>query len=151
MKHRVYSHALGKAVVPTLLSDEISSVISCISVYAARGRTSKLRFEFLEGIKATGWSDETPVSTESKMTITSTKQDIGLCLQTGNMGRMYADLLKLQTMRLNNAIKAAIIVVPSQPIAKLLGENIANANRLERELIIFQSAYSVPTLVFALE
>ena len=75
------------------------------------------------------------------MTITSAKDDIGLCLQTGNMSRMYADLMKLQTMYLNNTIKAAAIIVPSQETAKLLGDNIAQAKRLERELAIFKLVY----------
>ena len=85
------------------------------------------------------------------MTITSMKDEVGLCLQTGNMARMYADLIKLQTLYLDNAIKAAAIIVPSNPIAKLLGSNIAEAKRLERELKIFKKAYHVPTLVFGLE
>ena len=43
------------------------------------------------------------------------------------------------------------IVVPSNPIAKLLGDNVAEAKRLERELQIFKKAYHVPTVVFGLE
>jgi hypothetical protein len=85
------------------------------------------------------------------MTITSMKGEVGLCLQTGNMARMYADLMKLQALYLDNAIKAAAIVLPSQPIALLLGSNVAQAKRLERELEIFRKAYYVPTMVFALE
>ena len=88
---------------------------------------------------------------DSDMTITSMKGNVGLCMQTGNMARMYADLIKLQTMYLDNAIKSAAIVVPSQPMAALLGDNIAQASRLERELAIFRKAYHVPTLIFALE
>jgi hypothetical protein len=85
------------------------------------------------------------------MTITSMKNNVGLCLQTGNMARIYADLMKLQALYLDNAIKAAAIVLPSQPVASRLGSNIANAKRLERELEIFVKVYHVPTLVFALE
>ncbi|MBK7593544.1 MAG: restriction endonuclease, partial [Betaproteobacteria bacterium] len=39
-------------------------------------------------------------------------------------------------MYLNNHIKAAAIILPSQEAAKLLGDNIAQAKRLERELAI---------------
>jgi len=42
-------------------------------------------------------------------------------------------------------------VVPSQEVAKVIGKNIAQAKRLERELEIFKKAYHVPTLVYALE
>lgn len=85
------------------------------------------------------------------MTITSSKDDVGLCLQTGNMSRLYADLMKLQAMNLDGMIKAAIIILPSQQTAKLLGSNVAQAKRLERELAIFKKAYHVPTVIFALE
>jgi hypothetical protein len=67
------------------------------------------------------------------------------------MARIYADLMKLQTMYLDNSIKSAAIILPSNSLAKQLGSNIAQAKRLERELEIFKKAYHVPTLIFALE
>ena len=85
------------------------------------------------------------------MTITSMKDEVGLCLQTGNMARMYADLMKLQTLYRKGAIGSAVIVLPSNRTAKLLGGNVADAKRLERELNIFEKAYDVPTVVFGLE
>jgi hypothetical protein len=59
--------------------------------------------------------------------------------------------MKLQAMYLENSIKSAAIILPSHPLAKQLGSNIAQAKRLERELEIFKKAYHVPTLVFSLE
>ena len=79
------------------------------------------------------------------------REHVGLCLQTGNMARMYADLMKLQTLYLNDAIQGAVFVLPSQPVALAIGDNIAQAARLERELEIFRKAYYVPTLIVALE
>jgi hypothetical protein len=67
------------------------------------------------------------------------------------MARIYADMMKLQTLYSNSAIRSAIIVLPSDQVAKKLGQNIASARRLERELAIFEKAYHVPTLVYALE
>ncbi len=85
------------------------------------------------------------------MTITSRKDNVGLCLQTGNVARMYADIIKLQVLYFDSGISSAAIVVPSQEVAKIIGKNIAQAKRLERELEIFKKAYHVPTLVYALE
>lgn len=151
MKHSLHSHCAGDKAVPACLQKEIAAAISAMTVKPARGMATKLRDAFLTSIKGSGWSSEVAVSKDSDMTITSMKDEVGLCLQTGNMARMYADLIKLQTMYLDNAIKSAVIVVPSQPLALLLGSNIAQAKRLERELEIFKKAYHVPTLVFALE
>ncbi len=151
MKHTKYSHLGGSETVPLNIQTEVESAISGVTVNPARGAAEKIRFEFIRAISAHGWTGEMLVARESKISVTSTKNDVGLCLQTGNMSRIYADLLKLQTMYLKSAIKGAVIVIPSYPVAKKLGSNIANAKRLERELPIFSRAYSVPTLVYSLE
>lgn len=72
-------------------------------------------------------------------------------LADGKCGPIYADIIKLQVLYFDNAINSAVIVVPSQEVAKVIGKNIAQAKRLERELEIFKKAYHVPTLVYALE
>lgn len=151
MNHVKYSHLGGMDAVPKALQAEVERAITAVTVKPAAGMATKIRDRFLKSIAVEGWSGEAPVSKESNITVTSTKNDVGLCLQTGNMARIYADLLKLQTMYLNSAIKSAIVVVPSSPVAKKLGSNIANAKRLEQELVIFRLAYSVPTLVFSME
>jgi hypothetical protein len=151
MKYVAYSHCAGDKALPTALQKEIAAAITAISVKPTKGAAKKFRVAFLDSLKGSGWSSEVAVAAGSDMTITSMKDEVGLCLQTGNMARMYADLMKLQTLYLDNAIKAAAIIVPSNPIAKLLGSNIAEAKRLERELNIFKKAYHVPTVVFGLE
>lgn len=151
MKHSAYSHCAGDKEVPAALQKEVASAIAAVNVKPARGTVKKLRDALINELKVAGWSKEVAVSKNSDMTITSAKGEVGLCLQTGNMARMYADLIKLQAMYLDNAIRSAVIVVPSQPIASQLGSNIAQAKRLERELEIFKKAYHVPTVIFALE
>lgn len=151
MKFVAYSHCAGDKELGASRHKEIAEAIAEIAVKPKQGAASKVREAFLDSLKGRGWSSEVAVAKGSDMTITSMKDGVGLCLQTGNMARMYADLIKLQTLYLNNAIKAAAIVVPSNPMAKLLGSNVADAKRLERELSIFKKAYNVPTVVFGLE
>lgn len=151
MNYVKYSHLGGKDAVPASIQAEVEKAITDVTVKPASGAASKIREKFLKSIAIAGWSGEAPVSKDSNITVTSTKDDVGLCLQTGNMSRIYADMLKLQTLYLNSAIKAAVVVVPSYPVAKKLGSNIVNAKRLEREIEIFRLAYSVPTLVYSLE
>lgn len=151
MKHSTYSHCAGDTAIPDSIQKEIVAAISEIAVKPARGTVSKIRSAFLTSLKRAGWSGEVTVAEGSDITITSMRNDVGLCLQTGNMARIYADLMKLLTLHRQGAIRAAAIVVPSNPTAKLLGSNVANAKRLERELKIFKKAYDVPTMVFGLE
>ena len=151
MNHSLHSHCAGSKVVPVGAQKEVALAFSTVDVKPSRGAAKQLRVLFLASLKTSGWSGEIAVAQGSDITITSIKDDVGLCLQTGNMARMYADLIKLQTLYLNNAIKSAVIVVPSEPVAKKLGSNIAQSKRLERELDIFKKAYHVPTLIYALE
>lgn len=151
MRYYTFSHCDGDKCIPANHQDDITKAISSVSAKVERGAATIIRGQILSKLKILGWSGEVKLASDSDMTVTSTKSDVGLCLQTGNMSRMYADLIKLQTMYLDNQINAAIILVPSQEVAKLLGSNIAQAKRLERELAIFRKAYHVPTLVYALE
>jgi hypothetical protein len=151
MKHSTYSHCAGDTAIPDSVQKEILTAISEITIKPARGAVRKIRSAFLTSLKSAGWSSQVTVAEGSNITITSMKDAVGLCLQTGNMARMYADLMKLQTLHREGAIRAAAIVLPSNRTAKLLGGNVADSKRLERELNIFKKAYDVPTMVFGLE
>ena len=151
MKHSVRSHCDGAGVVPERIRDEVSAAISVTAVKPARGAAASVRSAILSNLRAAGWSAQMAVAEGSDISITSVRENVGLCLQTGNMARMYADLIKLQTMYLDGIITSAILILPSVTVAKGLGSNIAQAQRLERELDIFKKAYHVPTLIFSLE
>lgn len=151
MKFYKYSHCAGDKSVPKGHQKDIETAIASITIKPTEGSATKIRDAFLTTMKTLGWSGEVPVSKDSDMTITSRKDNVGLCLQTGNVARMYADIIKLQVLYFDSGISSAAIVVPSQEVAKIIGKNIAQAKRLERELEIFKKAYHVPTLVYALE
>jgi hypothetical protein len=151
VNYSIYDHCDGADAFSNDVRDEVVAAIRAITCQPVHGAASRIRTAFLDKLKSQGWPGEVEVSHASDITITSLRKRIGLCLQTGNMARMYADLMKLQTLYLDGAIVAAAIVIPSSPMAIVLGSNIAQAGRLERELQIFKKAYTVPTLVFALE
>ena len=67
------------------------------------------------------------------------------------MSRMYADLLKLQAVYLRGSIDSAIFILPEDACAKLLGDNVANCERLRRELAIFDRAITVPLAIIGIE
>ncbi len=67
------------------------------------------------------------------------------------MSRMYADLLKLQKLYLENRLKAGAFILPTSPTARGLGDNVANADRLQSELTIFRNVIDMPIAVFSFE
>ena len=151
MKHSSRSHCEGERIVPAALRKELAAALESLQVPIEEGASSKVRDEIVSKLRALGWSGELVVSQESKISITSMKGSTGLCLQTGNMARMYADLLKLQKLYLDNSIASAVMIVPSEPVAKALGANLAHATRLERELAIFKKVIHVPMVIYAIE
>lgn len=151
MKVSVHSHCAGAERVPGPILEDVVAAAAAVDVRIERGVARRIRDQFVAELRTRGWSSEVTVARGSDMSITSMREGIGLCLQTGNMARMYADLIKLQTLYLDNAIAAGVLVLPSQPVAAAIGDNIAQAARLERELEIFRKAFYVPTLVVSLE
>lgn len=145
------AHCAGDKVLPKEQRKDIENAIKATDVAPNKGAAPKIRTQFLASLKRSGWTNKLTVATGSGMTISASRGAVGLCLQTGNMSRMYADLMKLQTLYLDGAINSAAIVLPSSMVAKSLGSNIAASDRLERELKIFRKAYHVPTIIYALE
>lgn len=151
MKFSLFSHCSGENVVSQELQKEVSAAIESTKVKVTKGCAPQIRKEILAHLCVSGWSKEFQVSRDSNITITSMKSRCGLCLQTGNVSRVYADLLKLQTLYLENLIQSAVLLVPSAASSKKLGLNIANASRLSAEMEIFRKVIHVPTLIFAFE
>jgi hypothetical protein len=144
-------HCGGLTTLPKAQRREVETALKAITVLPAKGAAVKMRREFLASLKTSGWTNELTVDPESGMTITASRSGVGLCLQTGNIARMYADLMKLQTLYLNGAIEVAVMVVPSGEVARLLGSNIAATERLQRELKVFRKTHHVPTAIYSLE
>jgi hypothetical protein len=79
------------------------------------------------------------------------QDDLAFQLQTGNMSRAPYDLLKLQYLFQSKKIQAAGIALPTREAAKIIGDNIANAERVIKELELFDRVITVPILVVAFE
>ncbi|HBO3000409.1 BglII/BstYI family type II restriction endonuclease [Pseudomonas aeruginosa] len=151
MNFIIHDHCGGLAAIPSTLRQEIEAAITACTVQPGRRQASVIGSAIISGLVGSGWSGKVKLARGSKITITSVKNNIGLCLQTGNMARLYADLLKLQQMFLNKAIKAGVMIVPTREAAKVLGDNIAHANRLQCELEIFRSVIHMPLMIIAVE
>ena len=141
----------GFTVFPTAHRMEIRTAIKAVSIKPARGQAPKLSDGFKKHLHSSGWSSPITLSKNSGITITSIKGATGLCVQTGNMARMYADWLKLQRLYLDGGITCGAMMVPSMPTAKLLGENIVHASRLIQELTLFNKVINIPMIVFSFE
>jgi len=133
---------------------QLSEVLEAIR--ASEGRMYKkagpiIRAELLQQLTARGWPGEVALSSGSDTTITSLRNRTGLCLQTGNFARVYADLLKLQHLYVGGRIDRAILVTWGADAAVELGENLANAKRVTRELKLFSNVLPTPMYLVSIE
>jgi len=151
MEYEIYQHRQADKLLPANIRIEIEGVIRKCCYSTKAGNASKMRKELTLLLSEIGWPNKVRIDAVSKISITSSKKGIGLCLQTGNIGRIYADLLKLQTIYLQNKILAGIIILPTRKAAKEMGQNLANYERLIGELQIFDSTITIPLLVIGIE
>ncbi|TSA28974.1 MAG: restriction endonuclease [Verrucomicrobiaceae bacterium] len=152
MKPTFHSHQNAKDLFPAKERSEIENAISRCNMALNKGAAPKIRDSLVESLGIDGWSGEVQIEPPSRITITSLKNGVGLCVQTGgNMSRMYADILKLQKLYMENRVTIGAFILPTGPAAKSLGDNVANADRLVSELSIFKKVIHMPIAVFSFE
>jgi hypothetical protein len=146
MRLRHYTHGSAPSPVPEAAVDIVRQALAD-TVRVSKTSTRQFREDLATRLTAKGWSGPARIDPSSRISVTSTFQDIALCVQTGNMSRFYADLLKLETLYRKKAIKAALYVIPLKDWAVHIGSNIANFERLVEELKIFSDTVTIPMLV----
>lgn len=87
----------------------------------------------------------------TNLTIPYFKDKVGVCIQLGNVCRVYADLIKLRSLFLMEKITCGVITVPSIQFSKQLGSNHADYARLDRDLEVLYRAIELPLLVLAVD
>lgn len=147
MKILVNSHRNGEHIVSQELISDIRDSFSKVDKRVGRYEISDIRQDILEDLKNKGWSDKLLLARGSNISITAKKDDIGLCMQTGNVSRVYADLMKLQTLFVNQQIQAGIVIVATRDCAKQYTCNAATYERLLKELDIFCQVITMPLVV----
>ena len=145
-----HEHNKGFFIIPDNILKGVRKALEGVNPPINRP-TKLLREDILDSFFRIGWSDQIRISTDSKITITSVLHNVGLCLQTGNVSRFYADMLKLQTLYSARKIVGGIYVIPSKHEAKNIGSNIAHFDRFVDELQVFFKIITIPMAVYGFE
>ena len=151
MKVETFSHHNGDKSADKKIKEQIIKILQETNFKIREGCANELRKTVLSQLKNVGWSDDFMLDAHSQISLTSSNDDHVLCFQTGNMGRFYADLLKLQYVFKNKKAKVAFYLLPSKEAAKKIGSNIANFDRFTSELNLFKEIITIPTLVIGLK
>ncbi|OZQ67683.1 restriction endonuclease [Paenibacillus sp. VTT E-133280] len=151
MKLTLHSHNFGSEAISEQVLNPLMKRLSEIQFEFRENSATDLRKLVLECLIELGWSDQVKVDRESNITITSMKNNVGLCLQLGNMARFYADILKLEVLHQKDTAVSAIYILPCKNAASKLGSNIAHFDRFTEELSIFKHIITIPIAVIGLE
>lgn len=151
MRTKIYNHRSGIKVVPNDIIEDVEKVVWDIKPKLFPKSVASLKLSIRKRLEEEGWTGEYRLDATSKITISSYLRGVGLCFQTGNAGRIYADLLKLQALYTKGNITAGIILIPQIKTARELGSNMANYERLIRELPIFSQVITMPIVVIGFD
>lgn len=122
-----------------------------ISIKFDKGCSKNIREIITDALLSQGWSSKVKLSVKSQISITAMNGSSALCLQTGNVSRIYADLLKIQYLYQKGTVTDAVYIVPTKRNAKIMGSNVANFERMLQELELFVSFITVPITIIGLD
>lgn len=148
----IYDHHYGRAAWEQRdLYEWITDVFEAPSIKMQPGCTNDIRNHIASEFTAEGWALNVKIDQELRNTVTAIKGDLAFQVQTGNMSRAPYDLLKLEYLAQSKKIKAAAFALPTKFAASKIGSNIANFERVSKELAIFEQVIHVPILLIAFE
>lgn len=133
------------------LYDWITDIFEAPAIKVAQRCTSDIRQHVSREFQGEGWAEDVKIDQELNLTIFALKDDLAFQLQTGNISRAPYDLLKLQHLHQSKKIEAAALAMPTKSAASKIGSNIANAERVAKELAVFDRVITVPILLIAFE
>lgn len=152
MKTIIHNYRSGQQIIPADIIDGVTQIIKGLDYSLGKYEIRNFKNDLSTQLTIKGWSGKVSLSSKSNISITAMLKSIGLCTQTGNMARMYADLMKLQALYMDEKIKAAIFVIPTKACANSFGGNVANYERFHNELTnIFSKVITVPMLVIGFD
>lgn len=129
----------------------VTDIFEAPAVTIERGCTSAIREHVENEFLNEGWALGVNLDQGLGLKVFAEKDELAFQLQTGNMSRAPYDLLKLQYLFQAHRIKAAALALPTKEAARKMGDNIAHAERVVRELQLFDRVITVPILVIAFE
>lgn len=147
-----HSHNFGKQVIEGKgIYDEIIKSLDVPEIGAYSGATTQYKQEVENNFTRRGWVINPVVNKEYSLTINAMKSKIGLTVQTGNIARAFYDLLKFQSMYINDRIDSCVLVIPTIGASKALGSNIANYTRVKSEIALYKHIITVPCLIIGID
>jgi len=91
-----YDHCNGLKVIQNIegIFKEIKAIFTHKNLIFGTTSPKEIKTKISDRFNQRGWADDVKVC-KSNLTINFMKSKVGVCFQTGNVARTYADILKL--------------------------------------------------------
>lgn len=133
------------------LFEWITDIFEAPAIKLEAGCTGLIRQHITREFQSEGWGQDVKIDQALNLTISAMKDDLAFQLQTGNISRAPYDLLKLQHLYMTERIEAGALALPTGEAAAKIGSNVANAERVCKEMTAFDRVITVPILLIAFE
>ncbi len=133
------------------LYEWITNIFNAPSIEVGPRSTLNIRQHTKLELEKEGWAFNVRVDAAVELTVFSRRGELVIQLQTGNISRYAYDIIKIQHLYTKNEIEAAALAIPIKDAAKLMGSNIANAERIWNELQVFKRVITAPIMIVAFE
>jgi hypothetical protein len=148
------SHRGAQALLDQLgLGDIVKRSLDAPQLGIDHGSSNDIKNHIAEFLNDAGWA--APVKIEPSLGPELNAQHssgVVFHTQTGNIARAFYDLMKMQSLHQQGRSPCGILVVPSTTIARVLGGNLANFDRVASELSsLFFHQVSIPVLLAGFE
>jgi hypothetical protein len=131
------------------LYEWLSDVFEAPGIKIKEGCTTAIRDYVRSEFEKEGWAINVKIDQDLGLSVFAMKDDLGFHLQTGNISRAAYDLLKLQHLYHSGRIEAAALALPTKDAGLQFGSNIANSDRVTKELELFNRIITIPIVVVA--
>lgn len=131
------------------LQEWLLDVFEAPSIKVREGCTTEIREYVRREFENKGWAINVKIDQSLGLSVFALKEDMAFHLQTGNISRAAYDLLKLQHLYHSGQIEAAALALPTKECALSLGSNVANSDRIIKELELFNRTITIPIEVIS--
>lgn len=133
------------------LDEWLTDLFEAPSITIEQGCTGRIRAHLSDELTTAGWAHDVRIDPGFDLTVTGTYRDMAFQIQTGNISRAMYDLWKLQYLYSQKKIAVAALAVPTRDAAAIIGSNIAQVDRIWRELQLFDRIITLPLLLVSFE
>ena len=133
------------------LYEWVTDIFEAPMISVGERSTIDIRSHLKSELEVDGWAFNVRIDADSDMAVFARKEELAFQLQTGNISRYAYDLLKLQYLYSKKEIESAVLAVPTKKAASKIGSNIANVERIWKELNVFDRFICIPMVVIAFE